>query len=251
MAALWTFFVLVAFHICDIIVVLGGDISESYEIYLQSRNGSRVETNTKIRVTYNFSQTTLDYIRGKPNSEFFLGITYEDSEKYRANVLSINREDNDASIYLKRYHAKYHRAIRLEPETINLDYLTVNETDLPGIMIYIRQIGHVSFEVDLLELSNANKTVILTSKEYPMTAIRKLRKVDTSFNVAVTILGILNTFALGCVTDIGILKEAASRKIHILLSVVTQYVLMPMVSTQPVQVEQYTDSQKPHKRRRL
>lgn len=202
------------------------------DIYLQPDNCSEFETNNQQMITYNLSASTLEYIRAKTDSSFFLGITYEDSEQYRASVLSFHRADDDATIYLKRYHSVYHRAIRLDQEKIDIDPLTVNATDLPGIKIYIRQIGHVSFSVDLLELFKTNTTKILTSNTYLMTAIRKPRLVDTAFNAAVTILGILNTCALGCVTDIHVLKQLASRKSHILLSVVTQYILMPLVSEQ-------------------
>ncbi|KAF6031525.1 hypothetical protein EB796_010157 [Bugula neritina] len=108
-------------------------------------------------------------------------------------------------------------------ETIGLKNFTFD--------IITDMLGYEKYYIQIVETTSNNVTSVLESIEYQLVIVRKTRTVDLAFNVAMLILGILNTFAVGCMTDINLVKQVIKRKKQILISTVSQYVVIPLVST--------------------
>lgn len=216
------------FYFCTILHSAGSDNVGDKMVLFNPESGSSFNTNILQRISYTIPPSTIDYMKGKSLSKFYLGIDYDIKDIYLTTVIAIAKIQGDQSSYLKWFHTKYHRAIYLDLNELNVSQ-SDNDTRTPGFNTYILHAGHTSFGLDLVELTSDNVTQVLYSNQYLVTAVREQRLVDTSFNIAITILAVLNTFALGCITDIEALKKAKDHKRNILLSAIHQYVLMPLV----------------------
>ena len=94
----------------------------------------------------------------------------------------------------------------------------------------IDSIGYPQLEFHLIELSASNVTSVSLKQTYHLTVIRGARTVDLGFTIAITFIVTMNTFAIGCLTDITMLKVQLKKNlIPVCITACTQYIIIPVV----------------------
>ena len=184
----------------------------NHRLILSPNSDSEFNLHDQVSISCNLTNTTLQYISSKNSSRFYLGIKHEKNKIKARNVVSIHSD------VLPLYTSN------------GTSYYKLSEDGNVFFTADMSQIGYARAEISLVEITPDNKTELLSVEEYKMKCKRPVRQVDTGFNVSITVVVILNTFALGCVTDIEDLRQIKQRKVNILIALLTQYLAIPMVS---------------------
>jgi len=182
-------------------------------ITLHPTSGSQINQYEVRVITVRLQAAAQQYIaaRQNENSSIYIGIEYEQTNSNQPQISN--------NMNLMSQHPKN----ETRNETIGLKNFTFD--------IITDMLGYEKYYIQIVETTSNNVTSVLESIEYQLVIVRKTRTVDLAFNVAMLILGILNTFAVGCMTDINLVKQVIKRKKQILISTVSQYVVIPLVST--------------------
>ena len=70
----------------------------------------------------------------------------------------------------------------------------------------------------------------LSTLEYPVTVVRRLRNVDVVFDFVVAVMACLNSFSMGCLTDWPSLRHHLKHPSALLIGLACQFLVMPSVS---------------------
>ena len=83
------------------------------------------------------------------------------------------------------------------------------------------------------DLDKSSKPTILVHAPYRVTVIRRLRFVDLVFDWVITVIAALNSFSIGCSSDLPSLRMHFRHPMSMLLAASCQFIIMPTVSNTP------------------
>lgn len=184
-------------------------------------SGSSFRLHDTKTIRFTLQDETVQYIISQNSSRFYIGVEYNTSRITSRNVVL-------TSVDLPRLYKINSTSYYEIPEVV------ANDTQLaPNISFTIsadmKQIGYANLAIQVLETASDNTTRLLATELYALVCVREVRLVDIGFNAAITILVVMNTFALGCVTDFNTIKMAMDKK-HIGVAMCTQCIIIPIVS---------------------
>lgn len=195
----------------------------SWQVTMMPPSGADFLLNDLVSVQWTLPSQTMEYIKSRNASIYYIGYIYDKTIKSTEPVVNIVGASREAQELTDK-------ELNLFQLIIPVEKATYNATSYQRVELEIMHIGYAKITVILLELLSDSESRVLSSHEYRVTAVRKDRLVNTSFNAAIAILGIMNTFAIGCVTDISAIRSTAKHKLQIAISVCTQHLIMPLVS---------------------
>lgn len=212
------------------------DDNSPYLTFLPEDRSTRF-MHTKDLVRINISSNLYDYAtyykaRG---SRFYMGVNFDMDDSHLSSMLRILPQPNIQYVTAKYMNLTHHLLWVLQennslntlhppshPEPINMN----------AFRLLVTGLGYPKFSVDIVEFPRYNGTSnVIHSQDYQLTLSRRPRGVDLGFTIAVIIIGIVNTFAIGCVTDLQVLRAQLKESIiPVCLASGTQYILVPLVS---------------------
>lgn len=181
-------------------------------------------TDDKNTIQYEISGSTRRYIAQRTSSVFYLGIRYSEEEKTQTKVVAFDSRKlwvGDQKLIYETYN---------KLEISNLNARTDNESEVDGFLIYLNGIGYAMLDMDIVEVLDYNETSVILTTVYKLSVVRKQRLVDMAFNNSIAILAIFNTFALGCLSDIKVIKHESRKLAKMAIAFLTQYLILPLVS---------------------
>lgn len=172
----------------------------------------------KATLQYDITGSLQEYIQIRNDSTLYLGVNYKEKQERWSKVVAFEEQRNWAG-------------------NQKLEYQTSHRLNSPGynssseeFLMYLNGIGHIELQIEVIEVTDYNKTKVIVTAPYKLTATRKQRLVDRAFNSSIAILAILNAFALGCISDIKLVKHELKKPIKMAITFLTQYCVLPLVS---------------------
>ncbi|XP_067937601.1 sodium/bile acid cotransporter 5-like [Watersipora subatra] len=160
--------------------------------------------------------------------DFFIGLT-----KPKNDLTTILPFDKIKYIPSKNYNLSYQLFWRLQVNnSMNIEptVLDSNSLNRNGFVLTLSKLGYSSVDVHVIQRVN-NVSSLISAQSYNITAIRKYRKVDLGFTIAITIVGLLNIFAIGCMSEVAVLRSQFKKSlIPVGLASATQYVITPLLT---------------------
>lgn len=210
--------------------------SEDYWLTFDPWNRTETEVNHIVPVRLKLSMPLNDYAidHSARGSTFFVGVIYDRSNEDLTNMISVSRSSKLDSLSSKTYNLTYALFWALQLNfTASKSVATskaANGTNINEFMVSLTGIGYPSIGVDILERTQDNVTKVLLRETYIMRLIRKYRTVDLGFTIAITVVGMLNIFAIGCLTEVNVLRTQFRKSlIPVCLASGTQYIITPLV----------------------
>lgn len=191
---------------------------------------------SKTDVTINISSTLYDYAiyYREKGSSFYVGVKLDMRNRYLLAMIKVKKLTNVVYHRSKAFNLSYHMLwpLQIENEMNNANYLEEAEpVNLNGFLLLIDSIGYPSIELNLIELDDMNKTTVIHQQQYHIKIIRNYRTVDLGFTLTVTIVALMNTFAIGSLTDVAVLRaHVKDSVIPMCIAAGTQYIAVPLVS---------------------
>lgn len=190
--------------------------------------------NTRFQVGINISQELMDYIKYYRASTFFIGVKFEKDDEHSKTMISIAPTHKVVYDLSRKYNVTYPLFWKIQPDNeLNRRVLAVDEADLSRniFTLTVKSVGYPRLDVHVVERLPDNTTMIRMRDVYHIITQRKERLVDLGFTVAISIVGILNIFAIGCMTEIPVLRSQLKKSvIPVCLASGTQYIILPLVS---------------------
>jgi len=197
---------------------------------------SPLNVSTTIFVHLNLSKELLNYARYflDRGHRFYIGLTFNKLDPKLANMMSLLPSQSIKYELSKTYNLSYNLFWELKS---NGDYIGApasvrpNDTQVAnGFILSITNIGYPYIHIDILEHQTDNISVIYQDK-YQVKAIRSYRTADLGFTIAITVISMLNSFAIGCLAEVAVLR-AQLKKSYVPIGVAagTQYLAIPAVS---------------------
>lgn len=183
-------------------------------------SGSQFHMHTSTTVAASISGNMADYMMRQRNLTFHL---------------SVNSYESDAVIRVWKKGGKAHSRVPY-PIEISIGRALMNTTSPLNstanelFVVDMVGIGYAQLVFNVIEQRTTNSTMTLLSQVYQLSSVRKLRAVDIGFNTFITILAVLNMFALGCLTDMDTVKQQLERKAALAAAMVAHYLIVPLVS---------------------
>lgn len=235
------------------------------QIFFDPPDYTQHNVHSQFYVRVNLSASLLDstLAYSKEGSEFFLGVLFDKSDQHLASMLQILRAPYMEYEFSKKYNLTYYLFWKVQTNSLmpNVDNEFVkaynrsnhifrkpstgdNATNLaPKIvstplvsrrrgdfLITIANIGYPKIEIHLLEKKPNASAHVVHKETYHIRAIRKYRAVDLGFTIVITVIGILNVFAIGCMTKTPVLRSQLKKSIvPVCLASGTQYIITPLV----------------------
>ena len=192
--------------------------------------------NTWTQVGFNVSTELARYITFYKNSTFFVGVMFDKGDEFSSDMISISKTHKVEYDFPIKYNSSYIYPLfwQVQPNNeLNRRVIPLDEAALHRnvFSLSIKSIGYPRLNVHLIERFANNSTEIRIAEKYHITAVRENRQVDLGFTVAISVVGILNIFAIGCMTEIPVLRSQLKKSIiPVCLASATQYIIIPLVS---------------------
>lgn len=197
---------------------------------------SVLDVNTRTQVVFNVSAELARYVNFYRNSTIFVGVMFDEEDKFSTDMMSISKTHKVEYDFSRKYNASYKYPLFWQLQPNNDFNHKVYPRDDAGLhrnvfTMTIKSIGYPRLNVQIIERFANNTTDIRISETYQITAMRKHREVDLGFTVAISIVGLLNIFAIGCMTEMPVLRSQLKKSIiPVCLASGTQYIIIPLVS---------------------
>ena len=197
------------------------------DIIFDPPSGSRFYTQSSEGVSILVSKNLVGYVawQQERNSTFLLSVDVDVSDKYTQDVAFVRRKGEK-----QQSPSSYPVSIPVETFISSNEHLPPNSTASQLFIIDSVGIGYGKLIISILEQRDVNITETLVSEPYQLSSVRRLRGVDIGFNTFVTILAVVNAFALGSLTDMNTIREQLERKAVLTVAMVTHYLIVPLVS---------------------
>lgn len=196
-------------------------------------NGTEQIVHSNFYVQINISTQLLDYAKSKNGSMFFIGIVYDSSDRHLRNMLTVAKSTKVDYIYSRKYNLTYYLCWKLQVNnSINDKPSEGDESrrNRNGFVLTVENIGYPKIGFNIIERNESNHTEVIYENTYYLIGVRKHRIVDIGFTIVISVVGVLNIFAIGCMTEIGVLRSQFRKSlIPVSLAAGTQYIVTPLV----------------------
>jgi len=190
-------------------------------------------------VYFNISDPLRTYASYQKNNghRYFAGIIYDFKDVWLYSAVKLRKTPRVIYLEPKQYNLSQYFMlwpIQLDNEQNSQPIRTNDTASRNAFQIRLDNIGYPKFAIEIIEYKQDRTYHILDryTQVYYMISSRKQRGVDLGFNVATTIIGLLNIFAIGCVTDMQTLRlQLKESIIPVCIAAGTQYIITPLVST--------------------
>jgi len=205
---------------------------DGYKLTLTPESGSDFTRHRRKYVTYYLSNELSSYTQTRGSSKFYLAIDYDRKNSKVSSIFTINEFGSSPNQVLIAREFNLTDFFLLQemdnsPTAYNGTFSQKNK-----ILLLVDGIGYAKFHLSLIEITSDNRSMVIVDHQpYEVKAVRRERMVDLGFDTAIIILAILNTFALGCVTDLSLVwRKLRDDLAKLAISSIVQFIAMPVVS---------------------